>query len=117
MDQYPPGAGFPVSILRPGNIKIRAVVGLERFHNSRAVCSVAKGGIFLKKKPLEACGFGVQQLWNRYSAKSRLVYPESTPPESNLDDRSSPLGLDSLYRWASASISMNSSTGTSPRPT
>lgn len=38
---------------------------LERFHNSRALLEIVKGGVFLGKMPLEVGGFGVQQLWNR----------------------------------------------------
>ncbi|MGB6687295.1 MAG: hypothetical protein WBE76_05585, partial [Terracidiphilus sp.] len=40
---------------------------LERFHNSRVLFGVVKGGFFLRKKPLEGSGFGIQQLWNRCS--------------------------------------------------
>src|SRR5271157_4052218 len=40
---------------------------LERFHNSRSISSMVQGGIFLRKMPLDGSGFGVQQLWNRYT--------------------------------------------------
>jgi hypothetical protein len=42
----------------------------ERFHNSRGLSFIVQGGIFLRKTPLEDCGFGVQQLWTRWSGSS-----------------------------------------------
>jgi len=38
---------------------------LERFHNSRALFGIFKGGFFLMKKPLGNFGSGVRQLRNR----------------------------------------------------
>ena len=46
---------------------IFAVASLERFHNSYALSGFVRGGIFLRKMPLEGGGLGVQQLWNRCS--------------------------------------------------
>ena len=44
---------------------------LERFHISRALSGILRGGIFSRKMPLESGGgFGVQQLWNRYRLDS-----------------------------------------------
>ena len=45
---------------------------LERFHNSRALSGIVRGGIFLRKMPLDGSGFRVQQLWNRFNAKSSM---------------------------------------------
>jgi hypothetical protein len=45
----------------------REDLAFERFHNSRALSDIVQCGIFLRKMPLERSGFGVQQLWNRYS--------------------------------------------------
>src|ERR1022692_2393537 len=45
---------------------------LERFHNSRALSGIVRGGIFLRKMPLDVSGFRVQQLWNRSNAKSAM---------------------------------------------
>jgi len=40
---------------------------LERFSNYRGVSKVVQGGFFLRKRPLEADGFPIHQLENRYS--------------------------------------------------
>jgi hypothetical protein len=45
----------------------RGTANLERFPNSCALCGAAKGVFSLREKALESYGFGVQQLWNRYS--------------------------------------------------
>jgi hypothetical protein len=43
---------------------------LERFSNRYSPCETVQGGFFLRKKPLNCGGFGVQQLENRYSGRS-----------------------------------------------
>jgi hypothetical protein len=36
-----------------------------------------KGGVFLRKTPLEFWGFGIQQLWNRFSAQNGAFFGSS----------------------------------------
>jgi anti-anti-sigma factor len=44
------------------------LAGPERFSNSHEVTKVVRGGFFLRKKPLEANGFPLNQLENRNGA-------------------------------------------------
>src|SRR5665213_2732564 len=53
------------------------LVKLERFHNSRALSSIVRGGIFLRKMPLDGSGFRVQQLWNRFRQNGRWAQKQS----------------------------------------
>jgi hypothetical protein len=57
---------------------------LERFHKSRALCSAAEGGFFLRKKPIEGSGLGVPQLCDPCSSELRMCWRPGAAPANRL---------------------------------
>jgi hypothetical protein len=75
----------------------------ERFQSNRTISGIAQGGIFSKKTPLEVCGSGIKQLWNRYNdskryttligASAHTVYLSDADRANSYSDPGTPTGL------------------------